>query len=209
MKFFLDQEFIEGFRKPLFGRKRHFIDLISIGLVAGNGKQYSALSSDFDYDKANSWVRDNVLQPLYIETVNEDMRSGEFGSHFIPIHQFHQIYGKSRELIAEEIKEFVAMNNDGHPPVFYGYYSDYDWVLFCSLFGTMMDLPKGFPMYCRDLKNMLDQRAERIMEVTELSYERALERIQRHVAYPVCAKEHDALADAQFAKDLYDFLQKL
>lgn len=32
MKYFLDTEFIEGFHKPLFGKRRHFIDLISIAI---------------------------------------------------------------------------------------------------------------------------------------------------------------------------------
>ena len=33
MKYFFDTEFIEGFHKPLFGKRRHHIDLISIGIV--------------------------------------------------------------------------------------------------------------------------------------------------------------------------------
>lgn len=29
---------------------------------------------------------------------------------------------------------------------------DYDWVVFCWLFGPMVELPKGWPKFCRDLK---------------------------------------------------------
>jgi len=39
MKYFLDTEFIEGFRKPLFSKRRHFIDLISVGVVAEDGRE--------------------------------------------------------------------------------------------------------------------------------------------------------------------------
>ena len=48
MKYFLDTEFIEGFHKPLFGKKRHFIDLISIGIVCEDGREYYAVSNEFN-----------------------------------------------------------------------------------------------------------------------------------------------------------------
>ncbi len=32
----------------------------------------------------------------------------------------------------------------------------YDYVAFCQLFGTMMDLPAGYPHYIRDLQYVLD-----------------------------------------------------
>lgn len=27
-----------------------------------------------------------------------------------------------------------------------------DWVVFCQMFGTMLDLPNGWPMFCRDIR---------------------------------------------------------
>lgn len=39
-----------------------------------------------------------------------------------------------------------------------GFLADYDWVVLCQLFGTMMQLPKGWPMYCRDLRQALDAK---------------------------------------------------
>jgi hypothetical protein len=59
-------------------------------------------------------------------------------------------YGKSNKQIAEEIKEFtgypnyypknsVMRNTKTTKPEFYGYYSDYDWVVFCWLFGRMIE----------------------------------------------------------------------
>lgn len=38
--------------------------------------------------------------------------------------------------------------------------ADYDWVVLCQLYGTMMDLPKGWPMYCRDVKQLCDSAWE-------------------------------------------------
>ena len=51
MKYFIDCEFIEGFHKPLFGKRRHFIDLISIGIVCEDGREYYAISKEFDPTK--------------------------------------------------------------------------------------------------------------------------------------------------------------
>ena len=42
-------------------------------------------------------------------------------------------------------------------PEFWGYFSDYDWVVFCWLFGPMVKLPKDWPIYCRDLKQEMDR----------------------------------------------------
>jgi hypothetical protein len=44
---------------------------------------------------------------------------------------------------------------------FYGYYSSYDWVAFCWLFGKMLDLPKTWRDIA-DLKQQLDNKAEQL-----------------------------------------------
>ena len=58
MKYFLDTEFIEGFHKPFFGKRRHFIDLISIGIVCEDGRQFYAISNEYKYSDADKWVKD-------------------------------------------------------------------------------------------------------------------------------------------------------
>jgi hypothetical protein len=92
-------------------------------------------------------------------------------------------------------------------PEFYGYYSDYDWVLFCSLFGRMIDLPKGFPMFCVDLKQMVDLEVNRIKGNN--SFDVALKSFKGHSKYPKQINEHNALSDARWNFELYKFLQSL
>jgi hypothetical protein len=48
------------------------------------------------------------------------------------------------------IRDFV----DDMRPEFWGYFGAYDWVLMCQLFGTMADLPKGWPMLLLDIKQV-------------------------------------------------------
>lgn len=246
MKYFIDTEFIEGFHKPLFGKRRHFIDLISIGIVCEDGRTYSAISNEYKYKDADKWVQDNVIDPLYISTVHGD------GRNHCSSENFQYAYGKSNNQIAKEIKKFIdsetieiigsiggiqflsdkakiVIRQGYTEPEFYGYYADYDWVLFCSLFGRMIDLPKGFPMYCKDLKQMLDEKAEsknwyygrdiwnntpnRSNDLQEGDYPASLKdkikKIKSHDDYPKQNNEHNALADAKWNHDLYKFIKTL
>ena len=55
MRYFYDTEFIEN---------GSTIDLVSIGIVAEDGREYYAVSTDADHTKANKWVREHVLDKL-------------------------------------------------------------------------------------------------------------------------------------------------
>ena len=214
MKFFIDTEFHE-FRKGGFFRKPiDTIELISIAITAENGRSYYAVCYDFDLNAAwdNWWLKDNVLKPIYEEFLRK--RSAyEKQNHYGLSEPFSKksmnyllgAFGKSRLEIANELKQFVwrasgihdpyAITNWGDvkhrfPVEFYGYYADYDWVVFCWLFGRMIDLPPGFPMYCKDLKQMMD--------------ERGLDGAWRTANHPDPENEHDALTDALWNRALYD-----
>jgi len=132
------------------------IDLISIGIIGENGKKYYAISSEFDESKANQWVKDNVISKL------------------------DNTPRKTRKQISSEILKFVGEN-----PEFWAYYADYDWVVLCQLYGRMIDLPKGWPMYCRDLKQLIDDRGNPEIKKQNES------------------EEHNALNDAQWVYETY------
>lgn len=167
MKYFLDTEFAEtgGENKPT-------IDLISIGIVAADGREYYAECSDYDENNCSDWVMENVISKLLVNT-----RPG-----------FEM---KQSMTIAAEIVDFVGSDPD---PEFWAYYADYDWVVFCWLFGTMMDLPKGFPMLCMDLQQWWIQ----------------LGRLDS-LKPPQPEGVHNALVDARWNRDLWvelEFWQK-
>ncbi len=206
-KYFYDFEFIEGIAKRSYGKNRHFIDMISIGIVCSDGRRYSAISADYDYEDANDWVKENIIKPLYLATVPEDKRT------YYSVNDFHKIYGKTEELIALEIKSFIqeGLEDDDQIAELYGYYSGYDHVLFASLHGTMMDLPKGFPMLTYDIKQMLDEKVKEYMKFSSdnLSFEEALARVIAMPDYPANDNEHDAEADAVWNQKLYHFVKNL
>lgn len=55
MRYFYDCEFIEDGRT---------IELVSIGVVCEDGREFYAVSTEFDPERAGPWVRRNVLPKL-------------------------------------------------------------------------------------------------------------------------------------------------
>ena len=146
------------------------IELISIGLVSDEGHEYEAVSREFDPLHCNDWVKENVLSKL---PPPGDPR------------------WKPRAQIRDEIVAIVMCGTGA--PKFWAYYADYDWVVLCQLFGKMVDLPPDFPMYCRDLKQMIDDYDN--LRKTDLPVQPE-------------GTEHNALADAKWVRDGVLWVQK-
>lgn len=77
----------------------------------------------------------------------------------------------------------------------------------------MIDLPEGFPMYCKDLKQMLDTKLMNTDEWLGVAFKgdlnERLGKIQGLIKYPKQENEHNALADAKWNKELDNFLNTL
>lgn len=255
MKYFLDTEFLEGTQKKWFGNTKPTIDLISIGIVSEDNREYYAISKDFNlkeawnrYDlemqsgdmrnhfpggKKVYWIRENVLKPIFNEWMIEyngkivrlglpiPLESNEFT--YKNFKKWLKLKGKTNKKIAEEIKDFTHHWHDldslliqtSNKPInieFYTYYGVYDWVVFCWLFGKMIDLPKGFPMYSNDLKQTLDEKAKYFFEKSHPNggeLKLRIESLKVHPDYPKQTNEHNALADARWNLKLYQFLNSL
>lgn len=242
MKYFIDTEFIEGFKKPMFGKKRHFIDLISIGIKCEDGRTYYAISNEWSAYDANDWVLNNVIRKLpLISKKRESFREFMYRTTGMS-DKIEWIEGKSNKQIAQEIVEFVnpdlgfhvgGYSNselreggrlyshfEGHnvimvdnhfiaQPEFWAYYADYDWVVFCSLFGTMMDLPEGFPMYCNDLKQLMRDKILKNWYTDPFAFvpDGVFDQLKAMEGYPKQENEHNALADAEWNQQLFNFLK--
>lgn len=160
MKYFVDTEFIEDGKT---------IDLLSIAVVAEDGRELYLQSSECDLTQANAWVKDNVFPHLWNANWTD------------------------RKDIANCILAFCDPKKYGRPE-FWGYYADYDWVVICQLFGTMIDLPEGWPMYCNDVKQLAVQLGD--------------PDLHEHCD-DTKGVEHEALSDARWTKRAYEWLQGL
>lgn len=209
------------------------IELISIALKAEYGVYYE-VCKEFDFDAAwnNDFIRDNVLKPIYIEQyLNHSPNSTINDVTEISKEEVQNVVntiGKTRQEIKKGLFEFidsrpldrveVLVDEDGNnsknhysksKPTFYAYYADYDWVVFCWLFGRMIDLPKGFPMYCRDLKQMMDEAVEHVTGVKKESdrFDKELAKVKEMPTYPQNESEHSAVYDAKWNEELHKFLE--
>jgi len=184
------------------------------------------------YPKKVYWLRENVLRPIYQELLTEQRYAREYHPALVypfckrTLKTLIKWSGKRKQKIASDIIEFIfdadgtgfkswqgfsddyykaLCNNDKfEKPEIYAHYCNYDWVVFCSLFGNMSELPKSFPMYCRDLKHMMDETAIKAQPKSKDTSWLSL-----HPYYPRHGNEHNALADAKFNKQLHEFLHKL
>lgn len=171
MRYWFDTEFMEDGRT---------IELISIGVVCEDGREFYAESNEADYSHANEWVVENVLPHLWSRQPDKReynlwSRDGGSGGFL------------SRRDIARDLVLFVAQESK---PEFWAYYGDYDWVVLCQLYGMMIDLPDGWPMFAMDVK----QEAVRLGD-PELPKQESI--------------EHHALADARWTRDVWLSLQSI
>lgn len=170
MRYFIDTEFYE---QPLTGAAGR-IDLISIGIVDQSGREYYAENAHFDWNVVLSQAGQGVETPKWLlENVKP---------HLSETPETFRIPAR----IKDEILLFVGADDR---PEFWGYFADYDWVVFCWIFGRMMDLPHQFPKYCMDLKQLMKQ------------FGVPRERLPHQLS-----GEHNALADAKWNREVYSFI---
>lgn len=156
MKYFYDTEFHEDGKT---------IDLISIGIVANDGREYYAVNKDAYWGRIvqHDWLMENVVPQL------------------LPEAQW-----KPKAQIRDEVAAFLLAAGQ---PELWAWYSAYDHVVLAQLFGTMLDLPDGIPMYTHDLRAYLDY-----VNVDAIP------------AQP--GGQHDALQDARHVKTVHDYAKK-
>jgi len=127
VRYFYDTEFIEDGRT---------IELISIGVVAEDGREYYAVSTEFDPERAGSWVRVNVLPKLPPPA--------------------SQVW-RSRSQIRQDLEKFFGI--DGTEPIeLWAWVAAYDHVALCQLWGPMTALPPPIPRFTRELRQLWEDR---------------------------------------------------
>jgi hypothetical protein len=170
MRYWQDCEFIEN---------GVTIDLISIGVAAQDGREFYAQNSDCNFDAASDWVKVNVFPHLkHFDLFGQRPIRLSDGSLPDP--------WMSHKSIGKRLREFCDVEIYGKPE-WWAYFGAYDHVALCQLYGPMIDLPKGWPFYTRDLKQWADALGNPRLPLQEKD-------------------EHHALADARQNKKSWEFL---
>ena len=120
MRFFYDCEFIEDGRT---------IDLVSIGVVDETGREFYAVSTEFDPSRAIEWVRRNVLDKL----------PGPADPAWRPL-----------ERIRTDLLAFLT--EPGEQIELWAWMAAYDHVALAQLWGDMRALPRSIPRFTHELR---------------------------------------------------------
>ena len=125
-RYFYDCEFIED---------GVTIELVSIGVVDEQGREFYAVSTEFDPAKAIPWVRRNVLDKL--------------PSPADPA-------WRSRERLRDDLLAFLT--EPGGDIELWAWYAGYDHVVLCQLWGAMPALPRTIPRFTHELRQRWEDR---------------------------------------------------
>lgn len=178
MRYFYDCEFIEDGR---------YIDFVSIGIVAEDGREYYAVNRFASWERLRrtkfQWIRENVWK--HLPTTGPEQLSL----------RIHHPDVKTKGVIAGEVRNFLlhGETEDKLPPVeLWADYPAYDHVALCQLWGSMMDLPDGIPMRTNDIIQLAESR-----EISEKNFPKQDP-----------ATVHHALYDARHNARVYRFLNQ-
>jgi len=175
MRIFYDTEFVED---------GVTIRLISIGMVAEDGRELYAVNEDTWIIRAavqDEWLRENVVPSLPVRLVTAGA-GWEWDTNHADWEAVIQ-----RNTIAGDVEDFIQSTPD---PQLWAWYGAYDHVALCQLWGRMINLPKGVPMWTNDLRQECVRLGDPRMPEQE-------------------SGEHNALADARHVKTMAEFLDKL
>lgn len=168
MKYYYDNEFLYDGRT---------IDLISIGVVCEDGREYYAVNKDMPWARVvrHQWLLNNVVPSL---PMNPRWASPV-------LDRDHSDVKKKIDIRRELMTFFIA----GNAPVeLWGWFAAFDHVCLAQLFGTMTDWPSTLPMWTNDLR----QETERLGCYSALPGQKS--------------GRHHALEDARWNKLVDDFL---
>ncbi len=128
MRYFYDCEFIEDGRT---------IELVTIGVVDEDGREFYAVSTEFDGARAIDWVRRNVL--------------GKLPGPADPA-------WRSRERIRDELLRYLLA--PGTPIELWAWMASYDHVVLAQLWGDMRALPRSIPRFTHELRQRWEALGE-------------------------------------------------
>ncbi|MFV8141996.1 3'-5' exoribonuclease domain-containing protein [Mycolicibacterium senegalense] len=158
--FCYDTEFLEDGRT---------IELISIGIVCEDGREYYAVNADCDFERVRrrDWLWANVVP--HLPTTKTDWQQDPDAGRHDTILDTSAACVKPKATIAQEVRDFLLHNiapsgsRGGRPtyaredlPQLWAYFGAYDHVVLAQLFGTMADYPALIPMWTHDLMQLIE-----------------------------------------------------
>ena len=168
--------------------------LISMAFVSEGSHTFYAEFSDYPKDQVTPWVAEHVLSRLIYQSKNSHIEKGK--THV-------SVKGNAKTVTREFclwIKAFGAIEIYGDCP-------SYDWVFFCDLFGSALNIPESIYYIPFDLATALrfrgiDPDIDREAFVAGRLGEDFVEALKRTVL-----GKHNALYDALILKNMMAIME--
>lgn len=180
MRIFYDTEFLEDGRT---------IDLISIGMVAEDGRELYLVNEEIESDPLygrichHDWLMKNVVPHLPLREKDPiGQPHAQFAGRFHLDSKDNRVV--SRRFIRNAVREFIQV---AKPAELWAWYGAYDHVVLSQLWGRMIAHPDGVPMWTNDLRQEVARLGDPELPKQE-------------------GAEHDALADARWVRDSFAWL---
>lgn len=173
----MDSEFLDEDGKT--------IELISIAFVADSGYSLYCINRDAPWDRIykNPWLMKHVVPSLPLKTWTGVFAGGLEWDLLHP--DYERVMPKTE--IADRVKKFISQYAD---PQLWAYYGAYDFVVLAQLWGRMIDMPSGVPMFTNELRQ----------EIRRLGNPRVPEQTFGY---------HNVLEDARHQRRVREYLQYL
>lgn len=146
MKVWYDTEFLEDGKT---------IELISIGMVAEDGRELYAVAEEIESDPLytrigrHPWLMQNVVPHLPLRTKDPITQpAAQYAGRFYLDSGDNRIM--PRRMIRNAVRGFL-LEPLGDLEL-WAWYGAYDHVVLAQLFGRMIDRPSGIPMWTNDLR---------------------------------------------------------
>lgn len=167
-RYYYDTEFLEDGRT---------IELISIGIVSSDGREYYAVNRDMPWARItdHQWLMANVVPWL-----PQPKQQGQI----LPQLDWDHPVIRSKETIAREVLWFLTAADE---PELWAWFASYDHVVLAQLWGKMIDMPRRIPMYTNDLRQEQHRLGNPVMPQQT-------------------TVEHHALADARHNQMMHEYL---
>lgn len=191
MKVFYDTEFLEDGRT---------IDLISIGMVRADGEELYLINRGVDLRRLaqHEWLMANVVPHLPLTRTTGHFVKPDGVTHTLPVLAWdvgHTDWPRvrSRVEIANAVRRYLIGNLRPLPEL-WAWYGAYDHIALAQLFGPMVKLPDGIPMWTNDLRQLVEMAGGSEVGLNPPAQQ---------------GGEHHALADARWVRDVHAHLSSM
>ena len=164
--------------------------LISIGIVAEDGRKFYAEFTDYDREQCDDWIKENVIANL--------LYNASAKVYERPRDEMDCYVKDKKDLVSVALRDWLSQFNSVQ---FVSDVCHYDFVLLVDIFGSAWDLPRNVSPVCHDI-------SQDIANHYGISDAEAFDKSREEIVKELCGQEiegrkHNALYDAEVIKAIY------